>query len=316
MKPEQEGRTRLEWPDGKRFAFTVFDDADYDRLHNVRPVYDFLRDLGLRTTKSIWPLAAERNAPLGGLSTEDPEYLAWALELQRAGFEIGFHGARCHSSPREDTARGLERFREQFGHAPRSMSNHFQNADSIYWGSARLSGLPRAVYRVANFRSKLRCEGHVPASPYFWGDLCRERIDYVRNFVFREINTLKVCPFMPYHDTALPYVRAWYASSEGGEIESFVRMLSERNQEQLASEGGACIMYTHFAKGFLADGKIEPRFERLMKRLAGLGGWFVPLSTLLDFLAARGGGVHDITPPERGQLQWRWLLSKLRHGSS
>ena len=26
--------------------------------------------------------------------------------------------------------------------------------------------------------------GHVPDSPYFWGDLCRQRIRYVRNFVF------------------------------------------------------------------------------------------------------------------------------------
>ena len=98
----------MTWPDQKRFAFTVFDDADYDRLHNVKPVYDFLSELGIFTTKSIWPLAAEKEAPLGGLSTEDPEYLAWILSLQRAGFEIGFHGARCHSSPREATARALD----------------------------------------------------------------------------------------------------------------------------------------------------------------------------------------------------------------
>ena len=307
---------QVNWPDGKRFAFTVFDDADYDRLHNVRPIYDFLRDLGMRTTKSVWPLAAEREVPLGGLSTEDPEYLAWVLELQRSGFEIGFHGARCHSSPREWTARGLERFRAQFGGAPRSMSNHFQNADSIYWGSARLSGLPRAIYRAANFRSALRCEGHVLSSPYFWGDLCRDQIGYVRNFVFREINTLKVCPFMPYHDATLPYVRAWYASSEGGEIESFVHMVSEQNQDRLAEEGGACIMYTHFAKGFFKDGKIDARIQRLMNRLASLGGWFVPVGTLLDFLAVQNGGNHEITAAERSRLQWRWLLSKLRHGSS
>jgi hypothetical protein len=306
----------MTWPDQKRFAFTVFDDADYDRLHNVKPVYDFLTELGIFTTKSIWPLAAEKEAPLGGLSTEDPEYLAWILSLQRAGFEIGFHGARCHSSPREATARGLDRFRNQFGGPPRSMSNHFQNAESIYWGEARLTGLARLIYRAANFRNTLRCEGHLAGSPYFWGDLCRDQIQYVRNFVFREINTLKLCPFMPYHDPASPYVRAWYASSEGGNIESFVEMLAEKNQDQLAEEGGACIMYTHFAKGFFKDGALDPHFERLIKRLAGLGGWFVPVSTLLDFLAARQNGVHEITSAERSRLQWHWLWGKLRHGSS
>lgn len=307
---------RIQWPDGKRFAFTAFDDADSDRLFNVKPVYDFLAELGIFTTKSVWTLAATHDARLGGLSTEDPEYFAWAKSLQRAGFEIGGHGVRCHSSVREETQRGLDLFREQFGHDPRSFSNHFQNADSIYWGNARLTGVYRAIYRVANFRSKLRAEGHVPGSRYFWGDLCRERVSYVRNFVFREINTLAACPWMPYHDAAFPYVNAWYASAEGGEIESFVDLMSEANQDRLAEEGGACIAYTHFAKGFYVDGKLEPRFVRLMERLAGLGGWFVPLSTLLDYLAEKRGGIHQITPAERNHLQRRWLATKLRHGSS
>ena len=304
-----------QWPEGKKFAFTAFDDADCDLLHNVRPVYDFLRDLGIFTTKSIWPLAAEREAVLGGLSAEYPEYRAWILDLQRAGFEIGYHGARCHSSPREVTVRGLDFFEQHFGPA-KTMSNHFQNIDSIYWGDARLTGLARAVYKVANFRSKLRCEGHVSKSPYFWGDLCRDRVTYVRNFVYRDINTLKHCPFMPYSDSAFPQVRAWYASSEGGNVRSFVKTLSEENQDRLVSEGGACIMYTHFGKNFWQDGKLNPRFEVLMKRLAGLGGWFVPVGTLLDFLASHHGGIHPISTAERQSIQWPWLLAKLRHGSS
>lgn len=307
---------RIAWPDGKRFAFTAFDDADYDQLSNTRPVYDFLKDLGILTTKSVWTLAAQRAAPLGGLSTEEPAYLEWAQALQRDGFEIGCHGVRCHSSTRAETQLGLDRFRAQFGHDPRSFSNHFQNADSIYWGAARLTGWPRLIYRAANFRSRLRVEGHLAASPYFWGDLCRERIRYVRNFVFREINTLAMCPFMPYRDGAFPFVNAWYASSEGADVGSFNETLTEANQDRLAADGGACIMYTHFAKGFFADGQVQPRFAELMKRLAGLGGWFVPVGTLLDFLAERCGGVHELTPRERNGLQWRWLKTKLRHGSS
>ena len=34
------------WPDGKRFAFTVFDDTDRATLDNVREVYALLADLG------------------------------------------------------------------------------------------------------------------------------------------------------------------------------------------------------------------------------------------------------------------------------
>lgn len=307
---------RIAWPDGKRFAFTVFDDADYDRLTNTRPVYDFLAELGMLTTKSVWTLAPEREAALSGLSTADAEYLAWARSLQRAGFEIGWHNARCHSSVRADTERGLDRFREQFGSDPRTMSNHFQNSDSIYWGAARLTGLARLVYRAANFRSPLRAEGHVEASPYFWGDLCRARVRYVRNFVFREIDTLSVCPFMPYRDAAFPFVNAWYASAEGGDVDSFNATISEANQDRLAAQGGACIMYSHFAKGFFADGRIQPRFAELMRRLAGLGGWFVPVGTLLDYLAEQRSGIHEIAAAERGTLQRRWLATKLRHGSS
>jgi hypothetical protein len=307
---------RVEWPEGKRFAFTAFDDADYDRLSNVRPVYDFLRQLGFRTTKSVWTQAAPADAPLGGLSTEDSEYLAWAQSLQSAGFEIGFHGARSVSSERAMTAKALAWFHEQFGEDPRTMSNHFQNAESIYWGAARLSGWRRLVYRVANARHPLRAEGHIEGSPHFWGDLCRARIRYVRNFVFREINTLAACPQMPYHDPERSFVNAWFASTEGGDVDSWCATLEEANQDRLVAEGGACIMYVHFAKGFCHEGKLHPRFVAQMERLAALGGWFVPACTLLDFLAEKSGGIHELTAAERAALEGRWLRTKLRHGSS
>jgi hypothetical protein len=307
---------RIDWPEGKRFAFTAFDDADYDRLHNVRPVYDFLTRLGLRTTKSVWTLAAPADARLGGLSTEDSEYLTWARSLQSAGFEIGFHGARSVSSERAITIQALARFHEQFGQDPCTMSNHFQNTESIYWGAARLSGWRQFVYRVANALHPLRAEGHIEGSPHFWGDLCRARIRYVRNFVFREINTLAACPQMPYCDSARPFVNAWFASTEGGDVDSWCATLDQANQDRLVAEGGACIMYVHFAKGFCHEGKLHPHFVAQMERLAGLGGWFVPVGTLLDFLTEQNGGLREIAAAERAALEGKWLASKLRYGSS
>ena len=59
---------RVEWPEGKRFAFTVFDDTDSARLENVRELYAFLTDVGLRTTKTAWALEARKVIRSGALS--------------------------------------------------------------------------------------------------------------------------------------------------------------------------------------------------------------------------------------------------------
>jgi hypothetical protein len=56
---------------------------------------------------------------------------------------------------------------------------------------------------------------------------------------------------MPFHDPDRPFVKYWFASSEGPSVQTFNETLSEANQEKLEAEGGACIMYTHFANGFL-----------------------------------------------------------------
>ena len=310
---------KITWPHGKKFAFSIFDDADGDILTNTKPVYDFLHSLGIHTTKSVWMLDGQTDTKLGGLSCENADYLAWVLQLQAQGFEIGFHNARCESSLREQTRLAIEQFKVHFGHYPRAMSNHYENRENIYWGTARLTGFAKWIYRLANARraDQLRSEGHDTASPYFWGDLCQEKVTYVRSFVFREINSLKVCPYFPYHDPLLPYVNHWYPSAEAGNRDSYVAMLGERNQDQLVAEGGACILYTHFAKKFFVKGKLDPEFCRLMERLAKLGGWFVPVSELLDFRQQqRGGERHVITPGERRVLQRHWLTSKLLHGSS
>jgi hypothetical protein len=195
------------------------------------------------------------------------------------------------------------------------MANHSGCDESIYWGSARVSGVHRLIYNVLNLKLDGKnnlSQGHIEACPLFWGDLCRENIKYVRNFVFGDINTLKACPAMPYHDSARPFVNYWFAASEGANIESFNAMISEDNQERLIREGGACILYTHFGKGFLRKGRMNGRFKILMERLSKMNGWFVPVSTLLDFiLQARGH--HVISQAERSDLESRWILHKIIH---
>ncbi len=307
---------RVTWPDNKDFAFTVFDDTDLSTLENTRPVYSFLTDLGFRTTKSVWPLKGSAVPRVGGATCEDPEYLEWVLLLQELGFEIGFHGATYHTSSRADTDSGLDKFRELFGNYPRSAANHTGCYESIYWGSNRLSGVHKLAYDLlTRYRQHNRYFGHVTDSALFWGDLCHERIRFMRNFSFRDINTLKCCPAMPYHDPQRPYVNYWFASSEGAKLESFINCISESSQDRLESEGGACIMYTHFACGFARDGRLDRRFISLMERLASKRGWFVPVETLLDYLL-KTRNTHDLTTSERARLERRWLRSKLITGPS
>jgi hypothetical protein len=301
------GYPRIRWPEGRRFAFTVFDDTDLATRDNVAEVYRLLADLGMRTTKSVW---VREGAAGDGSSCAEPAYLEWVRDLQRQGFEIGFHNASSVSSTREQTRAALERFEQLFGHMPRSMSNHSRNAEGIYWGEARLEQPSRTLFNLATRglrRGQFR--GHEPGDEGFWGDLCRQHVRYVRNFVFDDVNTLRCCPFMPYHDARKPYVSYWYASSEGATVESFTKMLAPGAQERLEAEGGACIMYTHFASGFQRDERLDPRFRSLMERLARRPGWFVPTSELLDHLHAQLGH-HEISVAERTLLELRWLAGK------
>ncbi len=302
---------RIEWPEGKSFAFTIFDDTDYQTATNVAPVYNFLSDIGLQTTKSVWPLLGKGVSRIGGTTCDDPAYRAWAVDLQRRGVEIALHNVTHHTSTRQETADGLERFQGIFGHYPHTMANHSGCKEGIYWGRARLSGAHRLVYDLLHLSEVCnKFQGHVEQSPLFWGDLCREKVRYVRNFTFSEINTLKACPVMPYHDPGRPFVNRWFAGTDGSAVTSFTNMLCEQNQDRLLAEGGACIMYTHFAQGFVENGRVHNRFERLMKRLSKMNGWFVPTHKLLDFLTSVQGG-RNISAVERSRIERRWLLQKI-----
>ncbi len=307
---------KMIWPDGKDFAFTVFDDTDLETVENVGPVYDFLKDNGFLTTKSVWPIRGNLAPRIGGDTCVNADYRTWLKSLQADGFEIALHNATYHTSDREQTLQGLRKFNEYFGHWPKSMTNHAECEENIYWGQFRLSGFNRLIYEMLNFgRTKANYRGHIECDELFWGDCCKEYIEYVRNFVFKDINTLKQCPFMPYHDTLRPYVNYWFASTEGANVEDFNIAVSEGNQDRLEAEGGACIMYSHFANDFCRNGRVDKRFEMLMKRLSGKNGWLVPVSALLDYLKERNGE-HVITHAQRAMLERKWLYHKIRIGTS
>jgi hypothetical protein len=122
---------------------------------------------------------------------------------------------------------------------------------------------------------------------------------------------------MPYHDPDRPYVNYWFAVTEGATVNSFNSMLKEENQDRLAGEGGACIMYTHLACGFQEKGKLNKSFQTLMERLSKMNGWFVPVQGLLDHILSTRGH-HGICRSERSWIERKWLMHKIlnTHGTS
>jgi hypothetical protein len=295
------------WPVGKRFAFSIVDDTDRSTVENTKPVYDLLREHGILTTKTVWPLSpTECGAIFGGDSLEHRDYRDWVVALKASGFEIGFHGAADQSSTRQRTIQALQYFRHVFGEYPSIHTTHSGQQEALYWGAGRFDAPVRWIYHLARQEHGAGVySGAVENSPYFWADWAPK---YVRNFVFHDINTLKMDPLMPYHDPRRPLVQNWFSSSQGSNLNSFCRLISEENQDRLESEGGACIVYTHLGSGFYP---LREDFKRLIYRLAAKPGWFVPASTLLDYLAARRGfGSTRENPFRFQQMQLCWLMQQ------
>jgi len=175
------------------------------------------------------------------------------------------------------------------------------------------SPILRAIQRVQSRRVYGRSDyfqGHVEDSPYFWGDLCRRHVTYVRNFCYDRINVLNVCPSMPYHVPGLPYVRLWFAALDAPDAESFVKLLTSDHIDRLEREGGVCIVATHFGKRFVRDGQVLPEVRRVFQSIAARDVWCAPVSEILDHL--RGNGApRDLTRSELSRMEWHWMRYKL-----
>jgi len=296
------------FPNGARFAFTVVDDTDVATLDNVRPVYDLLTDLGLRTTKTVWthrcpdPHSSYRDSD----TLEDDAYRAYILELKARGFEITWHGPSMESSTRAEIEEGLRRLRDWIGVAPRVHVNHAHNRDNLYWGVDRLDQpFLRWLYRKAGDRNVSRYEGHREGTPHYWGDLASEVVEYSRNLTFTDLNILRVNPTTPYKDPRRPLVKWWFSAADADNAAAFNTLVNEDAQDALEADGGVAIVATHFGKGFANAGRLNSRTAALLARLAAKRGWFVPVSTLLDHLRSR----HErptLAATEWRRMQWRW----------
>jgi hypothetical protein len=263
----------------------------------------------MRVTKTVWPLACPEGSNLffAGQTLEDPGYANFVRGLAADGFELAFHSATMETSTRERVTAGLESFRAFAGRWPRAHANHAHNRENLYWGADRVDfPLVRWFYRLTNGHPAGWFQGHVEGSPYWWGDLCQQHIDYVRNLTFEEVNLLRINPTLPYRDPERPLGRWWFSATDAEDCEAFNRILNERAQDRLEQQGGVCIVATHLGKGFVRNGAVEPRTEQLLRRLAARPGWFPTVSELLDWLRTTRGHDGAIAPAEWRRMQLRW----------
>ncbi|SDJ09664.1 hypothetical protein [Billgrantia gudaonensis] len=276
----------VRWPDGAKFAFSIFDDTDNSTVKNCKPVYDYLVEKGVLTTKSVWVYPSRGSYSGGSLS--DSDYLEWVESLDSAGVEIGLHNVGDGRFPREEILLGLEEFKDKLNYFPKVHCNHVSNPDNLYWWDKRFVWPISVLYKIAYFikrRKPTPAGGDEKTSEFFWGDAAKRKIKYVRNLTFSEINTLSRDPEMPWHDPSKPYVNYWFSSSDGHNVTVFNDLLSPDNLDKLEAEGGACIVYTHFASGFVDEsGNLDEAFKARIDDLASRNGWFVPCSQLLDYL--------------------------------
>ena len=306
------------WPNGHKFAFTVVDDTDFCTIAKVKPVYDLLAGLRLKTTKTTWMFPGEGPPVNGGATCAEPEYVEWLWSLRDHGFEIALHNASPCTSPRENTRLGLTRFRELFHTEKILFCNHVHCRENIYWGAARVAGWRRVLYNLATLRKKTDISrGHVDGDPLFWGDLCQQSVQYVRNFVFDELDALALCPEQPYHDPHKPYVNFWFTSADGATLKRFLANFTAEKLQRLEQSGGLCIAYVHFGSGFAEHGKVDPGFRKRVEYLASLNGWFVPASQVLDYLRQGAGTRERVIAPKRlRELETKWLFDKIRKGTT
>jgi hypothetical protein len=297
------------FPEEKKFAFSLLSGIKNVPAATLRPVYRLLEELGLRCTQVVSSFAAPQGA---GCSLDDSEFREFIVELNERGFEIGWAGACAESSERARTIEGLERFREVIGRYPRVYVNHALRRENLYWGNDRIDQpLLKAVLHRAAPTPSGYFQGHLESSAFWWGDVCQQRLDYVLNLTFDDVNLTRINPSMPYHDPSRPSVRYWFSASDAADCSDFNQLLRPDRQQKLERDGGYCIVATDLSRGFVRNHEVERLARKRFEALAARPGWFVPVSTLLDHLRS-AQTTEVLSGEEWDRMQWKWARDIVR----
>jgi len=305
----------MKWPLNKEFAFTIIDDTDDSTIENIKPIYEYLKTKNIKTTKTVWVYPSRNNYT--GQTIQDSDYLDFLLKIEQEGFEIQLHNVGSGSFKRHEIIEGFSIFKEKFGRYPALHINHSSNPDNIYWGYKRYAAILSFLVKLFKGEER-RFYGDEIESDYFWGDLSKKHIKYIRNRVFNGINTLRFDPQMPYTEKNKKFSNYWFSSSDGHTIEEFNNLISKENINNLTKESGLCIVYTHLACGFLErNGEINRTFKKNIDYLSLQNGWFAPASKILDYLLkSKGEGKTNQLYLNLLDLSWLFgrILKKIKYG--
>ena len=316
----------LRWPPSPyRAGFTITDDTDAATLETVRAVYDVLDANGVRATKTVWAFPPEE--PCGipalppsiqrGVTLADPDYRRYCERLAERGFEITLHGATAGNNRRATIERAFAELDKSFPRASTYIC-HAKNADNPYWQEKVVARGPLR-WMLSAYAGSHRCSGEDPASPYFWGDLCRERVRYIRLFRTRDPDTLAQNPSMPYFEREKPYVRGWFSATK----RSFRFVTQDDVLGDLERSWGLCMLYQYMHRWTDSGGGAHPDLVAGARRLAAHPAiWCDTATRLLDrlrlvqgvFLGSRANVLWlfntNAEPAERLQVQTQARLSR------
>lgn len=300
------------FPGGRAFAFTILDDTDDTTRHNGPPIYALLRDLGLFTTKTVWVVDVpeeRRGIYHAGETLASPNYAAWVRQLADEGFEIAFHNAAMASSLREVTIGALDQVARSLPHPIRLHCNHGQNRENLFWGAARYRSWP--LHWVARLTERHRFEGERQDSPYYWADVANDRLAFIRSMAFTRLDGEDIPPGRPYRDPTRLSRPIFFNTADAPDCAAFNQLVTPSSLDALRARGGWAIVSTHLGKGFCHGGQVDATFRASMEYLATLGGWYVPVSTLLDFLVMRSGA-PPLSSLQRLSMEAAHVIDRLR----
>jgi hypothetical protein len=273
-------------PDGYDAGIAISDDPDNGSFESFKRIYDVLADLGFPTTRSMWVWPAEEptgTPPItGGFFApvlSEPSCLEYCRTLHEKGFELCLHGASSGNNTRQRTLEALEFQEATFG-PNTTFICHSKNAENLYWDSRCIHG--RIAQALLRRYSDNQCFGEVPDSRYFWGDVCRQKVRYIRLFRTNHVNTLAFNPSMPYHDFHKPFVNYWFSATK-----TYLPRVAEAPAlDGLCAQHGLSLLYQYMHKYVGKDGAIDPRVVDALTRLAADDRILAkPVSWMLNRLA-------------------------------
>jgi hypothetical protein len=302
----------MKWPGDRKFAFTIIDDTDCATVAYVKPVYDYLYEKRLKTTKTIWCYPSRDT--FGGDTLSDKHYVDFILGLKEKGFEIAFHGAGSGDFNRNEMIQSFALMKQVLGEYPDLYINHCANKNNLYWGAKRFT---KPVSFLFALLKRLIGEaidvsyGDEKNSKYFWGDYAKEHIRYIRNRTFSKICTTKSDPHMPYREKSKDkYSNYWFSSSDAMDCEAFLHLMTDKAILKLEKSGEACIIYTHFAFGYVDQfGKLNEDFKKTIDKLSKLNGYFAPATEILDILNEQRQTQY-LNSYQLFKLDCKWLLER------